>query len=203
MIAPPGCGFWAAALAAGAWEETLRETALALTPGRAVAVDAGAHVGAWTLPLAEEFGRVIAFEPCAANRACLLANAAGLRHVEIEDTALGDAFGEARLGLPAERDVNSGQHMIGAAGAAVRVVPLDAWALPELDLLKIDVEGFELPVLRGALDTLRRCRPVVVMEENGTAALHGLPPRGARGFLLGLGYRVAARDADNLIMTPG
>jgi FkbM family methyltransferase len=201
MIAPPGCGFWAAALAAGAWEETLRETALALTPGRAVAVDAGAHVGAWTVALAEIFERVTAFEPCAENRACLARNLAGIPNVAVLPQALSDAAGVLHLAL-AEPQGNSGQRIVSAAGERVDAARLDDLDLAQLDFLKLDIEGWELPALVGAQETIRRCRPTVVIEESVWSERHGLPRHGARGFLIGLGYRVAAAFPDDVVMVP-
>jgi len=43
-------------------------------------------------------------------------------------------------------------------------VPLDDFELPRLDMLKADVEGMELSVLKGAKATLERCRPVLYLE---------------------------------------
>jgi FkbM family methyltransferase len=51
-------------------------------------------------------------------------------------------------------------------GRKVRVRPLDALDLPACDVIKIDVEGFEPAVLRGAAETIRRCRPVLYVEND-------------------------------------
>jgi FkbM family methyltransferase len=191
------------AFAAGGWDATLAEAALAhCRAALRCAVDVGAHVGAWTMRLAAEFEHVWAIEPCAENLACLRQNVAALPNVTIVAAAAGAEEGEATLGLPAEPELNSGMRTLGQAGETVPVFPLDRLDLPRLDLLKIDVEGFELPVLLGARTLLRRHRPVIVLEENGRERLHRLPRRGARAALLGLGYRVAAVFPDNLLMVP-
>lgn len=47
----------------------------------------------------------------------------------------------------------------------VPITTLDSYNLPRIDLLKIDVEGYEIHVLKGAEETLLRCKPVVIFEE--------------------------------------
>lgn len=84
-------------------------------------------------------------------------------------------------------------HLAAESGRAVRiaavsvdVVPFDALGLAP-DFVKIDVEGYELAVLEGMVETLRRCRPVIMAEAN---------PRDAecRRLLEGIGYRIAWFD---------
>lgn len=201
MQAPAWCGFWRRR-ANPDWEAELRETAIALCGPRRHAVDAGAHLGTWTVPLAAAFHRVTAFEPCAENRACLKANVGALPNVLVREEALSSEAGEVRLALAPVHGANSGQRMIGPRGEAARAVTLDELALPALDLLKLDLEGWELPALVGARATIRRCRPVIAMEESVWAERHGLTRHGARGFLIGLGYRVAATFPDDVVMVP-
>jgi FkbM family methyltransferase len=57
----------------------------------------------------------------------------------------------------------------GEAGVKVRIRPLDSLALPACGLLKIDVEGFEPQVLRGARETIGRCRPIIYIENDRKA----------------------------------
>nr|WP_280863895.1 FkbM family methyltransferase [Falsiroseomonas frigidaquae] len=180
----------------------LYEAALARVSARGVAVDGGAHIGTWSLPMAADFAQVLAFEPCAENRSCLADNLAGCPNVTIHAAALGAADGQAHMALCPEAGANSGQQMITAEGLPVPMRALDSLRLPALDLLKLDLEGYELPALIGARETIRRCRPVVVIEEAGWAASHGLPDLGARAFLIGLGYRLAERSNTDSILIP-
>ena len=74
---------------------------------------------------------------------------------------------------------------------------LDSFELPEVDFLKIDVEGHEVQVLAGARDTLRRCRPIVLIE----ARPENLAT--VEQILGGCGLRpVAGKDA-GVQLTPG
>jgi FkbM family methyltransferase len=144
-----------------------------LRPGASF-VDAGANIGAYTLPasrLVGPAGRVIAFEAHPLTFALLKRNVEEnrLSNVTVENRALGDTAGTLRLSFTA---ANPGEtHVAGAdeGGVAVPVTTLDE-ALSRagtgaVDYLKIDVEGFELPVLRGALRTLRESPGIIVQTE--------------------------------------
>jgi FkbM family methyltransferase len=144
-----------------------------LLPGD-VAFDVGAHLGRHTLPMAEcvgPGGRVVAFEPlpdCLAS----LRKEAEPRRVEIHNCALGASAGPAEFVVAVDLPPSSGlreriyDRPTRLERLPVRVRTLDEMtaALPALRLIKIDVEGGELDVLRGGRRTLRRLRPVVVFE---------------------------------------
>lgn len=159
----------------------------ALLQGRlspdAVVADIGAHIGVVSVLLAGlcPKGRIHAFEPAAENHAHLTANIAanGLDNVTVQRAAVFDRDGEISLEFNAAYP--GGSH-VGDGGATVPSVRLDTWAdrvdLDRLDLVKLDVEGVELAVLDGAAGTLRRFRPIVVVECNPVA----LPRFGGTGY---------------------
>jgi hypothetical protein len=63
--------------------------------------------------------------------------------------------------------------------------------LPDVSFVKIDVEGYELPVLEGAEKTIRRCRPLILVEQGGNEEKHfGRPRNEASAFLESLGMRL-------------
>jgi FkbM family methyltransferase len=142
-------------------------------------VDVGAHDGLITLPLARLPGsRVLAFEPLPPAMARLRA-ALGDAHpnVTCHACALGDHEGEITLAMPVLDGVAQEQWASTAkdyaAHVSVRVtverfaVPLkrlDAFAIADLTAMKVDAEGAEYEVLRGARETLLRCRPVLTLE---------------------------------------
>ena len=139
-----------------------------------VVVDGGAHIGVLTVLLAElcRLGHVHAFEPAPQNAAYLRANLAanGARNVTVESAALFDMDGELALSFD---DAYPGGTHVGDGSCQVRSVRLDTWAaerrLDRLDLVKLDVEGVELAVLDGAEETIRRFRPVTIVECNPVA----------------------------------
>jgi FkbM family methyltransferase len=143
-----------------------------------VAIDVGAHVGLWACHLAKRFATVHCFEPHPLHVACLERNA---REYGVEDrldihaVALGDKRAMATLSSNIE---SSGDTWIdptpqarrGREDVEVPVMVLDAYGLNDVDLIKMDCEGFELAVLRGAMDTIHRCHPVIVVEQKHTFA---------------------------------
>ncbi|MDE2470226.1 MAG: FkbM family methyltransferase, partial [Bradyrhizobium sp.] len=162
------------ALSKGPWQIDHLYAALQHVAGRTLAVDVGAHVGTWTLALAEAgFRTVEAFEPAPDTFECLRENVKEWREanpdrgntVSLTNCALGETttfMGMKEDGKYAGGNTG-GRYLKGEGKVFVR--PLDVYNLQELDFLKLDVEGFELFVLKGARSTLLRCRPVVVIED--------------------------------------
>lgn len=121
-----------------------------------VAVDGGAHRGIWTRELGRKFKTVIAFEP---NEELAVKIPCGFVHY----VALGSSSGQCAM---ADGEKNTGQrHIIPGWGVQVRT--LDSYKIKNLDFLKLDLEGYELPALRGAEETIIDSRPAIVVEQNG------------------------------------
>jgi FkbM family methyltransferase len=136
-------------------------------PKGAVVVDAGAFIGDHTVFYAAcvgPSGRVHAFEPNVAAFKCLHYNTTGLP-VYVYDAGLSDKGGSAAI-APA---MNAGASHL-KDGEGCKLIALDSLGLDRLDFFKLDVEGFEVMALRGAKDTIARCKPVMLIEVN-TAAL--------------------------------
>jgi FkbM family methyltransferase len=133
------------------------------------AVDVGAHIGNHSLYFSHVLGlRTLSFEPNPATFAHLRANIRdnGLaQRCHVRNAAVGSAGGHARASAPSAR--NSGMARVeNDPAGAVEVVTLDDEVLdePRIDIVKIDVEGWELEVLRGGSRTLARHRPLVYVE---------------------------------------
>lgn len=146
-------------------------------------VDVGAHDGLITIPLARlPASRVIAFEPLppafARLRSALHATFGAMPdHVACRAAALGDRVGEITLAMPVldgvaqEQWASTAKDYSAHRSARVTVerftVPLerlDDLALTDLTGMKVDAEGAEYEILRGARETLLRCRPVLTLE---------------------------------------
>lgn len=145
----------------------------------AVFLDVGAHIGYDSLKAARRVGaegRVVAFEPNPATATMLRDNIAssGIENIIVQEIACSDS--ETNLTFfDSTHGGNSGSSSLAAknAGSAdysftVKARPIDAviaeLGLTRVDVLKADVEGAELLVLRGARETLRRFTPMVLLE---------------------------------------
>ena len=158
----------------GSYEQVKQRVfAAELRPG-AVVFDIGAHVGYYSLlsaVLSTPAGGVFAFEPVPSNADKLRRHVVMNRvSVDVMEAAVADRDGEARF----ESGADSYTGGLGGNGSSVRVVSVDALRasgrLPEPDVIKIDVEGAEALVLRGATETIRMARPVIFVAVHGAAA---------------------------------
>jgi len=144
-----------------------------LQPGM-TAVEVGANVGAHTVAIAQlvgSRGRVLAFEPQLGVFQLLCANLAlnAIENVEAHWAALGSAPGLIAVPrLDSRVRENFGGLAIGAAqqGDQVRLATLDIFELPACHFIKIDVEGMEAEVIRGARETIRRHKPAIYAEND-------------------------------------
>ncbi len=167
-----------------------------LEPGD-VMLDVGAHIGEFTLLAASRGATVHAFEPDPANAALLRANVARnrLAAVTVHEAAVSEHRGEMRF-LAHDNPTLSALWTDEPAGGqaaeiVVAVTTLDALALPRVDVIKIDTEGAELGVLRGATTLLQRCSPTIVFEfAPAQYARFGTTPRQILDELAGHGYRI-------------
>ncbi|SEH37437.1 FkbM family methyltransferase [Magnetospirillum fulvum] len=138
-----------------------------------VVVEAGANIGALTIPLGRMVGpsgRVLAFEPQRGIFNLLTANVVlnGLDQIWAERVALGAESGEIAVpALSLSRQANFGGVSLGAAeGEPCPVRTLDSYGLTALKLLKIDVEGSEAGVIAGAERTIQTLRPILYVEND-------------------------------------
>jgi len=146
-------------------------------PGMTV-YDIGAHAGFFSLlcaRLAGPGGAVHAFEPRAENADRLRQNAAanGAEQIAVHSVALSDSAGEAAFvthGSTLEGYLAAGGE---AADGAVQTDTVDRLVdagLPAPELLKLDVEGAEALVIRGAARTIAVHRPLLLIEVHFTQA---------------------------------
>jgi FkbM family methyltransferase len=174
----------------------------ALNPGDVV-VDAGANLGWYTLvasTIIGETGRVYAFEPRfeTANylEKTVALNRLGDR-VVVHRCGLSESNGDGLLAWSPDTDNPGGSFLsdgVPAEGMQYQPIslrPLDDLALPRLDFLKVDVEGAEMRLFRGARQTLERCRPAILSELNPPLLerVSGASPEAYFALIDELGYR--------------
>jgi FkbM family methyltransferase len=177
-----------------------------LRPGMTV-LDIGAHHGFYTLLAAKRVGpqgRVFSFEPSTRERKALLRHVRinGCRNVAVEGLALGSASGDAELFVVQGAQTGCNSLRKPAADVAgtlrtdqVHVVRLDDWLastkIDAVDFIKLDVEGGELEVFKGAKKLLSgRPRPVILAEVQDVRTLPwGYRAKEIIGHLRDQGYR--------------
>lgn len=144
-------------------------------PCRGVAIDVGANYGMYSLPLSKLYAEVVAFEPNIKVAEPLAW--AQLSNVRIVNEGLSASEGEAVLHIP----VSKGVLLVGWASlddkncseaTSLQSLPiviraLDHHHITDVGFMKIDVEGHEVQVLRGAEQTIRRDLPHLLIEVRG------------------------------------
>jgi FkbM family methyltransferase len=181
-----------------------------VSPGVTV-VDIGANIGVFTYGFLGRGANVVAVEPqpgCAAQIRAFYES--GLPRVERRGTldlrveALGNESGSAILYVPLRngRADDESASLAEGEGEAIRIeVPvrrLDDYGLDNVTVMKIDVEGRELPALEGASATVRRWRPAILVEIEQRH--HAEPISGVFtriDAIIGSGYRAAFLGAGN------
>jgi FkbM family methyltransferase len=136
-------------------------------------LDVGANIGNHTVFFAQRFDVVHAFEPNPTTFGLLQLNTAAYANVHCHNLALSE--NSDRFGMVTDRSNIGGARLVSLSedlesSCGVESVALDAWAKARdarVGLIKVDVEGHELQVFRGAQDVLRRDRPLVLFEQVG------------------------------------
>lgn len=199
-----------AILAGGVWERDTLGFLSSRGAGGGDVVHAGTYFGDFLPALSRSRApgaKVWAFEPNPESYRCarITAEINQLRNVELRNAGLGER--EGRLSMETTdaggRSLGGASRILAEAGASaspvlatVDVVALDE-AIPrdrEISIIQLDVEGFEQQALCGALGTIRRCRPDLVLE-----TLPGEPWLAAN--LWPLGYRLAGKLDVNVILS--
>jgi len=162
-----------------------------------LALDVGAHVGAVSIQLAKHFASVVAFEPIDEPFAALTKNIEPFPHVIAHKIALSDKPGELRFEyvpthtqlshvVEVGEDKHFGEKSVIVGPFEARTI--DSFAFEKVSFIKIDVEGTELDVIRGGMETIRRCRPTILVEQHGNEEkFHNRLPNEASLALEGLG----------------
>jgi len=149
--------------------------AMGLLPRDAVCFDIGANIGMTAVIAAKRSATVYAFEPDPAVMPFLEATIeANSGTVEAHHMALGAEEGSLSFYSnpisPAASHLVTGDTLGHSSTATVKVSTVDGFVLAnnidKLDFMKIDVEGFEIDVLRGARDTIARLQPAALVEFN-------------------------------------
>ncbi len=157
-----------------------------------VAVQAGGNLGLFPKRLAEEFDSVLTFEPDARLYDKMKINA-----WESNIKAYRAAVGCERtpVSISSARRDNSGRathegltHVSGSG--KIPQMMIDDLNLAHCDLLYLDIEGYEYNALRGAWQTIQRCKPVIGVEINRNIEFYGCSANELRDYICSFGYKL-------------
>ena len=147
------------------YEGRYREQIIQQIPNKNTFIDVGTNVGIWSLPMMHCFKTVVSYEPSKQNLECLKANIPS--GIDLREKAIANFTGFADF-HQAGKNCGDGKLCREGVGASyqVPVVKLDDEGLTNVDLIKIDVQGWEYEVLDGAVELIKRDRPWVIFEVN-------------------------------------
>lgn len=155
----------------GEWSEDEVSAFQKILQKNDIALDVGANIGAFTVPMSRLCKTVYAFEPhpdtCALLRENLEVN--GCDNVKVINAAASDKEGTAFM-PPVDGMLNPAGFSVsekgGSEDVAIKTVTIDSLKLERLDFLKCDAEGHELQVLKGAKETIKKFRPILYLEND-------------------------------------
>jgi FkbM family methyltransferase len=208
--APGTIGSYYNAYKAYRWGDPYIRLIASLADRGRLAVDVGAHLGDYTFFMRRHAAGCVAFE-CNPALVAHLRRLFG-RSVDIRPDAVSDQAGTTVLRIPTEEATGLGRATIEASNplagfssfsaVPVRTVRLDDAVKQPVGLLKIDVEGHEMAVLRGATRILERDRPNLIIELEDRHAPGCVAE--AFAFLFALGYRATClRNGQLVAVQPG
>ncbi len=179
------------------------DAAIAQCRQKEVVVQAGGNCGVFPRYLAGIFQRVYTFEPDADNFLCLNLNAKARNIIKMQ-AALGQGGPPITLSRTPE---NAGAHSVAWNSTVVRdeipVVSIDQLNLHTCDLLQLDLEGYEYYALLGARETIKKYRPVLMIEDKGHERKYGIAPGIMHAKLASWGYKLLEKIHRDIIMVPG
>lgn len=143
------------------WETSHKEKYLKYLKSTDVVVTAGGNQGLYARLYSNIFKAVYVFEPDALTFHILTQNTQKDNVIKI-NCGLGAKAFFTDMNRPDM--TNTGMHHLSGREGIIPVLPLDSFNFPKIDLLQLDVEGYELQVILGAIETIKRCKPVIVAE---------------------------------------
>ena len=193
------------------YQEVQRNRALAQVLNWGFAIDIGANIGLWSKDLSEYFDNIVCFEPNKKCIECLEKNINKKKSV-IYNHALGSVntqmdlytpsfsggssfINKTRIGTNENGSKIYGEFSKNTSKQKTIIKTLDSFNFQNVDFIKIDVQSFELEVLKGAYKTLRANSPIICIEEN----LPDLKDSEMYNFFIDLNYQVVDRIGKELI----
>tara|TARA_B100000900_G_scaffold342815_1_gene306351 strand:+ start:48 stop:623 length:576 start_codon:yes stop_codon:yes gene_type:complete len=133
-------------------------------------IDVGAWWGPWSLHWQPHADKLEIFEPNHKILPMLEHNISTYNNCTLHKTALGEVKGTVSMGY----DTHSGTNHVTKSQGDIEINTLDSYRFCHVDVIKIDVEGYELSVLNGAKQTITKQKPLLQIEMNKAGERYGI-----------------------------
>lgn len=169
-----------------------KEISLLLSKKRSI-IQAGGHVGLYPIQYSSFFDKVYTFEPNTLNFSCLRDNTANISNIIIHNVGLGKNNETVFLHTSKK---NSGAHFITQESKnekreeTIDIINIDSLNIEDCDLIHLDLEGYELPALQGAINTISKSSPLIVLETTTAMHRYGYSEDDINEFMNSLGYKI-------------
>ena len=180
------------------YQQPVRKRSFTYLKNNNFAIDVGANVGLWTKDMSDEFTFVWAIEPVEDFRQCLQKNIFN-NNVDIKPFALGAENTVIDMIITEENTGHSHVDIDSLGKGTIPMHRLDDLNIPPLDYIKIDCEGYELNVLKGAEQTIKEHKPIIVIEQKFHKDVGHVDDGEAVTFLRSFGVRQLDKVRNDLI----
>lgn len=166
-------------------------------------IQAGGAMGQWPVEFSQYFEQVFTFEPHPGNFEYLEKNIEGINNITAYPWGLSNKTERISMHLDDCESGNSGAYYIKPGGSikAIMSVEIDRFKFDNIDLIQLDVEGYEAEALEGAKNTILKYKPVIVIEEKALPHLQDFTR--ARRLLESWGYKEAEKIHRDVIFIYG
>jgi FkbM family methyltransferase len=149
-------------------------------------IQAGGNIGVWPVEMSKHFDQVYSAEPHNVNFSAFEKNTNNILNIVRMNVAFGKDHSAGALDEIAPGNIGAYQVI---SGNDFKIITIDSLGVEDCDLIQLDVEGFEQFALEGAIDTIKKCWPVIVIELRHLGERYGCPDQLTRRWLEDLGYQ--------------
>ena len=158
-------------------------------------IDVGAWWGPWTITWQNNAEQVEIFEPNQKILPKLKHNISNFKNCTLHETALGNKSGNVSM----TQTTHSGTYHVSKTDGSIKIKTLDSYNFDNVDVIKIDAEGYELPILQGARNTIIKNRPWIQIEANKACLRYKYTKRELMHYLMDMGMeRVTKKHPDQI-----
>ena len=153
-------------------------------------IDCGGQKGNWTINWYDKCEHVEVFEPNPAMLPILKEHTKDIKNMSLYEVALGDKPGTVAM----DYETHDGTYHVVRDNGPIEIRTLDSYNFTDVDIIKIDVEGFEVPLLDGAKETIMNNKPWIQIEANNTGKRYGRPKTAILKKLHSFGMKRVAKE---------